>query len=303
MMTLSRREFLQALGISAASASLFGISVEFEGQRALATPPAAPIQGRTLLPTALYALPDVQTQTVTLWPDHLLTIRDHDADFYATDGGYVQRHHVQPMQPNITTVEIDALPTPAEVIAPAAAVRAYADPRAPLITQIGHGGVMHITDRIENAFGLWYEATDANDNSLGWTQAVHWHGLPPQQGAHRALHLIITGSTLTAYDRDTALFSTPVAVPGDLAPGAYTLHRDAIGGTTNTISDTTYHGVPYTFALANGAQMHGAYWHNAFDAAHQPQAIEVNVLAAKWLHYQISDNVPLTLNENVDWPT
>jgi hypothetical protein len=292
MTALSRREFLQALGISAASAALFGISVD--GYSALAAPPAAPLQGRTLRPTALYAQPNLQTQTVNLWPDHLLTIRDHSADFYATEGGYVPRQHVQPMQPNITTTVIDTLPAHAEVIAPAAAVRTYADPRAPFITQIGHGGVMLIVDRIENGLGVWYETAYANKIPLGWTQAVHWRGLP--QATHRRrLHIMIAGHTLTTYDGHNALFSTPVALPADLPAGDYILHRGAIGGTAAFVADDAYQGVPYTFKLCNGVPMHGAYWHNTFDATYQPQAVELNVVAARWLHDQISESTTLTV--------
>lgn len=282
-MTLTRREFLQMTGITAASASLFGIALP---------PPsahAAPeiIQGRTLIPTTLHT---PSGDEHPLWADTILHIHEHSADHYATDAGLVPRVHVQPMTPYIPQLEPPrTVPFYAEVAAPAAAIREYADGRAPLNARVGHGGVMRVTERIESRSGVYYAVSDANNTRQGWSPAVRWRALPERQPVRARQHITLnrTDSTLTAYADDAPVFTTAAALPETLQAGRYTLRYQAAGAQTHG----SFVGVPYCFALDDAAALHGVYWHNRFGVNHTGSAVELNVLAAKWLYVWAGDEV------------
>jgi hypothetical protein len=227
---------------------LFGVVLP--GTPALAAPEI--IQGRTLVPTTLYTPSGKQS----LWADTILNIREHSADFYATDAGYVPREHVQPMTRHTQQTSPPSMfPFYAEVTAPAAAVREYADARAPLNTRIGHGGVMRITEQVENRAGRWYALTNTDGARVGWSQAAHWRALPPRRPPRASQHIIIhrADSTLTAYTRDEAVFKTTVALPERLHTGDHTLRFEAVGAQTQG----DFQGVPYYFKLDDQTRLHG----------------------------------------------
>ncbi len=60
-----------------------------------------------------------------------------------------------------------------EVVAPVAAVRQWCAPDAPLVTRIGHGGIVRVIDRLPGDT-LWYGIASETGDLLGWSQAAHW---------------------------------------------------------------------------------------------------------------------------------
>lgn len=301
-MSLSRREFLQAAGITAASASLFGFAMP--GIRP-GTTLAAPqiVQGRALQQTHIV---DRAGQVMrTLWADAVFPIREYDADWYATEGGLVTREQVQPIAPYPTEVTrlVRRVPADVEVTAPVAAVRGYAAADAPLVTRVGHGGVMQVADVLTNAGGTWYAVADADADPIGWTQAAHWRRLDTLHNAAgrrdtQAVTIDRTTNTLTATSGSAPVLQTAITAPASMAPGAYTLHPAACGGVCE-VGTMQRHGTPYHMVVrhANGGTipLHGAYWHNRFGHNGAGNAVELNVLAAKWLYLWAQDETTIKI--------
>lgn len=283
-MTLSRRAFLRVFGITAGGITLAGVPVPFA-----ALPDVAVVQGRMLYAVTLNT---ASRQAITLPPDSIVQIQGIDGDHYRTPYGVLSRAAVQPMQPALPfdTTTSDRTPFVAEVIAPAASIRAYASAHAPLITRVGHGGTLTIHDVLHHAdTGWWYETAH------GWTQAIHW----------RALHLPLrpTGSqqitidrqtfTLTAYQAGQPVLQTEVALPSNVTSGTYDCWRTTLADAPLDHDNTHIRGIPYRLstAIPNVPHLHGAYWHNTFGKPHNTPHIELSVLAAKWLYAWAGDQL------------
>ncbi|MEM6283885.1 MAG: SH3 domain-containing protein [Chloroflexota bacterium] len=286
-MSISRREFLQALGISAASASLFGISLPGV---ALPTAPQV-VQGRALRQTRMIR-PGFKSKLRTVWADTILLLHELNNDlqpeWFRTDEGVVKRADVQPMQPYTPQTTLPTkLPIDAEVAGAVGVIREYADANAPLIDRIGHGGVMTVLDVIENRQGAWYGVAQ-NDDILGWTQAIHWRTLPDVSHTlnhNLTVHISRADSTLMVLADAHPLFTTTISLPEHITPGEHIITRKLRGTVGHRAR--VYRGLPYEFALSGAATMQAVYWHNAFGSgSHSPQ-IEMNTLTGKWLYENI----------------
>ncbi len=317
-MTLSRREFLQSVGLSATGAGLFGITLPNSTTTNIATAqPAAPPQilhGRVLRPGQVENLRTSQAVR-SLLPDEVIPIHAENALFYGTDGGSVLREYIQPIQPyTIETTSPDDqsaqfVERDAEVAAPATTIHTYAAPNAPLTSRLGHGAVMHITDSIENQYGRWYNVQDADRIHRGWSQASHWRILatPTRRNSAHIHHLHLDRGThqLTAYAAEQPVFRTLVRVPQQLTAGDFTLKPIGHISRPETINGQPQ-DAPYRFQLRSNAgtgdtyAAHAIHWHNDFhlpteQANYTPTNIEFNILAGKWLYTWTADNTPFTI--------
>ena len=173
-MTLSRRQFLQFFGISAVSVSFLDLALPQISDISAETI----IQGRTLYPdVAAFDQPYGTHLHSIRYADTIVPLKATDGQWYRSDDGYIRHEDVQPIRPYSQPEAMTTRPLPVfgEVISPVAAVRDFADPTAPQITRIGHGGVMQITDALtETRTGAWYQVSDDQGHPLGWTQALHW---------------------------------------------------------------------------------------------------------------------------------
>ncbi|MEO1667271.1 MAG: SH3 domain-containing protein [Chloroflexota bacterium] len=295
-MSISRREFLQAFGISAASASLFGISVP---GLELPTAPQV-VQGRVLHNTHM-AVRSSPSRLRRVWADTIISIEEFnnglESEWYRVQDGGIPRVDVQPMQPYTPQATLPTkLPVDAEVAGAVGIIREYADANAPLIDRIGHGGVMTVLDMIENRHGAWYSVAE-NDDILGWTQAIHWRTLPDVSHTpnHRLkVRISRADSTLSVLTRDNPLFTTTISLPQHIMPGEHTITRKLRGTVGHRAK--VYRGLPYEFALSGAPTMQAVYWHNAFGSGAPSPHIEMNTLTGKWLYENINhkQNVIIT---------
>ncbi len=263
-MSVSRRQFLQVMGLSAFGPLLPASSITqaIEG----------PLTGRILHPTPAYSPSDGVTQ---LWADTRVQLLRRAADWYETEQGRVAVTAVQPMLPTPTPGRTSP-PFAAQVTGPVAVIHAYCDMRAPRVTRVGHGGVLTVVDRIQyEQTGAWYALADATGQQIGWSQAVHWQAVQVGPGPQQlALTLDREQRSLEAGGHRVR-----VNVPPGLVAGRTTVIKTAIGGGTVIDAGESYTGTPYHMHLPTGTALYGVYWHNDFGRA-ADRALELPVWAA-----------------------
>lgn len=294
-MTLSRRQFLQVFGISIGSLALTKADLAYLAPK----PPlySDPIQGRTLVPTTVITT----TGLKSLWADSIIPIYGTLNDHYQTDKGSILRRHVQPMNPllpfDVTIPK--TIPFDAEVAAPTATIHQYADINAPIVTRIGHGGIMTILDTLENTrSGWWYQVGNANQ-ILGWTQGLHWRELNIQPITKNDLKLAIhrTQKKLAIIKDQRSIMEMDILLPDNLSAGAFKGWKRNLSGSVVSNEGQSLHGVPYHFAtsIPEASQLYSVYWHNHFGDNHHLPTIELNVISGKYLfnnlHHEFSINV------------
>ncbi len=171
---LSRRQFLQAAGITLAAAPLtrFGF--------AAAAPSFEPLYGRALATAPIYAAPDLAASiTAQRWSDSIAPILDTRDGWYRLAEGYTPREHWQPLIVPAGRSESPAAPPFwGEVTGALAIVRAHCAADAPIVARIGHGGVLRVIDYLpaSEPGGIdWYGVAGDDDSPLlGWTQTPAW---------------------------------------------------------------------------------------------------------------------------------
>ncbi len=292
---VSRRDFLKISGITLLNAAFPALLPGL-----LPGEPESPIQpqGRALAALPLRGSPRQAAPIIShLFPDSILPLLEKQGEWYRVPQGYVPCAGVQPLLP--AAYSSAAAPTGGDwvtVIAPAASVRRWAAADAPLITRVGHGGILQLTDmlpatRQEQA---WYALANEHGQRLGWSQAAYWRvcAVPPlrpvpgmQITLDRALHL------LTVYRANEVVLTAPAALGDQVTPNTYTL-----GTRTPTASwlpiesaGATLYGMPYCLAFNGGIVVVGAYWHHLFGAAASGPAVQLSPLLARWLYAQFPD--------------
>lgn len=275
-MTLSRRHFLQAVGVSVA-ASQFLPSLTFAAEQ--------PLMGRVLEPVN------------GLWPDSVVAIRDADASRYRIDAGWVPQSALQPLLIDHTAFDGSwpAAPFSAEVSAPVAAVYASASAASQPLARVGYGGVLTVVDALPGADGrpAWLGVA-SGDALLGWTQAAHWQPAVAPAATPRvtALHIDLSRFRLTALHDDTTLLETAVA----LSPHAVlTPHSSHTVARTPHMTDHAQVGIPWVLTSQSGVQLAGATWHNRFGTPQPGPTVQLTPATAKWLYHAAIPDVTLVL--------
>jgi hypothetical protein len=280
----SRRTILKWLGVGLASASL---------RPAFAFLPDVPQigeQGRALTALPVYRSRHINAPIVTrLWPDSIVSLRESDRDWCQVDGGYVQREQVQPMTSYLQDECCFRPDYPfwAEVAGPVASVRAFCAANAPLVTRIGHGGVMRVVDGLPGEPCGWYGISDASGAFLGWTQATHWRAVSVEMELRSPDERLVVmdhrATTLTAYEADKAILQATYAAGSELGAGTYFAERLSVGG-GRWDGDVVYHGLPWQMRLGDDQFITGAYWHNRFGQSVPGPAVQLPPVLARWLY-------------------
>lgn len=273
-MPLTRRQFLQLSGVAFLGSRLFA---DFPAR---ALPETNLLYGRTLTATPL--LSRSQIDSIHLWPDSVVEIRDVSGDYYTVEGGRILRQHLQPMplySPH--AAELPEPPFAAEVASTAAAVHSWCAADAPIITRIGHGGTARIDDRLTSDSGIeWLHLTDDSGQPLGWSQAQAWKSIDTPLVNHSLDVTIDTRtSLLTAAHDGEVLFQTAVSIGQDIAPGSYIVGAQSISSTKGKFA-----GIPWRTHIEGIGDIMGVYWHNAFGMPAAEPSVQMMPLVARLLY-------------------
>lgn len=270
----TRRDFLRLSGITI-------MGLHLAPARLTASPPA--LQGRALIAAPVHAGPHLSTSIrAHLWPDSITQISGQHGDWYQVDRGYVQRQHLQPLEPlpaHATTLEP---PFWAQVSGTVAVVRQWCAAEAPLIARIGHGGTARVVDFLAPG---WYGLRDTHGTWLGWTPAAPWQPVTTMPEAPPINRLVLDRATytLTAYQDDREILLTPTATGGSLPVGRYQITSRHVSGTAH--ADTTTHlGAPWQLEIEALGQLSGVYWHNRFGDNVPGPAVQIVPCIARWLY-------------------
>ena len=287
----SRRTFLKWAGVALASTSLrpaFAFMSEL---------PAASGWGRALTALSVYRYRHADAPIVTrLWPDSVIPLRDMDEDWYWVEGGYVRREQVQP----ITLYQLEdccfrpEYPFWAEVAGPVASVRTFCAADAPLVTRIGHGGVMQVEDGLPGEPYGWYKIADATGMFLGWTQASHWRPVEVELSIadERLVVIDCRASSLIAYEAGQLVLQVAYAAGSELRVGTYYAERLQPGG-GRWDEDDVYHGLPWQMRFSDNQLITGAYWHNRFGQPVLGPAVQLPPVMARWLYGFVGTQTPI----------
>lgn len=274
MTALTRRAFLQALGVSAAAAA---VPWRLLNALPLAGHARPALQGRVLEPANLFN--DAGHLVRRVFPDEIVSIRSVEPSWYGVAGGRLPRAAVQPV------AALADWPAPAgsglvTVAAAYAALRRWCAADAPLAARLGWGAAAEAVDELEMADGRWLGLRLPDISEPVWSPAAAWTtaGTKAQPG-EAELVLDRAQRRLTVLQRGVVAWTSEAAIPLDLPAGRWPLVR------RETVGRGAQPGAPWE--LDFGAwRLHGAYWHNRFAEAtyHAPAgAVEVPVLAAQAL--------------------
>jgi hypothetical protein len=253
---LSRRHFLQLAGIALAASRLPALTS--------AAPSHAPAPalhasyGRALGSIPVYAAPSLEAPLLQrLWSDTVVPIHDAANGWYRLPQGYTPRESLQPMVAPAQVSQIAEPPFWGTVSGAIAVVREYCAINAPVVTRIGHGGVLRVV-------------------IAGVITPVTLDNAAPTL----TLALDTASFRLDVYDGDQHLLSAPVSTGQELTPGTYSVTMRNVA----TVPQPDFRGVPYALTFGENLHLTGAYWHNRFGAAFPGAAIQVTPPLAQWLY-------------------
>lgn len=296
---MNRRAFLRLLGLSGLSsgAALAGFVGASDLQSAPATPQFAYRAGRALGTTHVYRMAASSvTPTVArrIWEDDMIAVHQWDDRWALTDDGAIERHLLQPVliEPRRAVTELPAF---VEVWAGSAPVQAWCSPDAPLVTRIGHHGVLQAVDRLQIDSDDWLLVA-GDGEPLGWSQSSFWSQgitspvIPDLRVAVTASH---SRQRLDVSLNDVPLFSMPATIAPHLTPGSYSVSRRRIEA---SYREPRRFGVPYVIDF-DDYSMSGAYWHNSFGRPiHTPGSdIQVAPAAAQWLYQHLPERESISI--------
>jgi len=279
---ISRRQFLSLAGVTllgSASKSVLGNDVGIPEY-----------YGRALRVLSVHDAPHLQAPVVQyLWPDSALQLLEWNGEWLRIPEGFVEQALVQPMLPYKPQVGFTQpnLPQWLEVAAPIAPVHAWCAANAPLVTRIGHGGVLKAVDALPTG---WYAVESCENKLLGWTQAIFWQPIPEDSLDFPNAHFEISLSkhSLDVFDENRQVLSTPVATGQGLESGVYLVKQRQFGGLQQVIEGKTMHGVPWRIVFGD-YQITGAYWHNTFGRFIDGKDVQVSPLIGRWLYRQMQE--------------
>lgn len=278
-MLLSRRAFLQMMGLTAAAgtlASFSPVSGEMPAQMA----------GRALEAAPMRAIPHRSAAVIgTLWPDSMVSILNERGGWFQTEQGWTPRELLQLMLPYRAAVE-SRLPGTGgwvEVIAPVAPVRMMCAADAPLVGRIGYGGILRAVDALPGEPYGWIAVADAAGEHLGWSQAAFWRAVEESDRGMGERSLVIDSRRFDAraIEGGREVMSLRCAVGDALRAGRTAPMVWQISGAVD--GDEGRLGVPWQVDFGRG-KLFGVYWHNAFGRAIPGSSVEMPVLAARWLY-------------------
>ncbi|MBK8021327.1 MAG: hypothetical protein IPK19_07795 [Chloroflexi bacterium] len=284
-MTLSRREFLRVLGVSAAVGTSSAIPL---APSQAVVPPALNdvVRARALHTAAIRDLPSPEAPIIDqFWEDEIFEIQAVEGRWLRSSKGFVSASDVQPMvTPVQSVVSEQKSPVWAEVIAASAPVRQWSADNAPSVAKIGHGGVMRIMDRLTPQAGnpAWVGIADEHHHLVGWSRAELWSAIDWRD--QRDLDLMVVRETGRAVlvRSGQALIQVDAALGPQAAPGVYPITR-ILPGQTQQVAGVKRYGVPYVQESGNVLCLGGVYWHNRVGAIDQGMHLQLPVhIARAW---------------------
>ncbi len=281
---LSRRQFLQAAGITLAAAPLTRIGL------ATAAPSFEPLYGRALATAPIYTAPDLTAPiTAQRWSDSIAPILDTRDGWYRLAEGYTPHDHWQPLiVPAQHGESSDALPFWGQVSGALAVVRAYCAADAPISARIGHGGVLRVIDYLPGdtpgEIGWYGVADDADSPLLGWTQTPAWSPAQVDSVAPKlTLKIDPSQRKLAVYDGNRRRLTAPISTGRSLDPGEYAITKRQIGAATDP------HGAAWLLDFGKDQQICGVYWHNRFGSPVPGAAVQITPALAQWLFPRVTN--------------
>jgi hypothetical protein len=289
---LSRRHFLQLAGIALAASRLPALTSAAPSHAP--APPLHATYGRALGSIPVYAAPTLEAPLLQrLWSDTVVPVHDTVNGWYRLPQGYTPRESLQPLVTPAQVSQIAEPPFWGTVSGAVAVVRAYCAADAPVVTRIGHGGVLRMVDWLSGWYGV---ADDADSALLGWVLAsviapVTLDDTTPTL----TLTLDAAAFRLDVYDGDQHLLTAPVSTGQALTSGDYPFtgrfmtqpQRDSnpcFSLESRCTTPDAVHGIPYALTFGKQLYLTGAYWHNRFGAASPGAAIQVTPPLAQWLY-------------------
>ncbi|MBE2182905.1 MAG: hypothetical protein IAE89_05735 [Anaerolineae bacterium] len=282
---ISRRSFLQVAGISTyglSSAPLLNALTPF------LTPTADEQEatfGRVLFPTPV--TDDIGIVISSLIPDTVVQITSDSEATYTLHQGIVNRSVVQPMADFGAESFVPDAVCPVEVIAPAAAIRQWCAPTAPMLSRVGHGGVLHAIDSLVVQNVRWLGvASGPGAPLIGWTEAARWRETTAHSDGLQfadTIEIDRHARKLNVYGAGALLWGAGVTISRSLAKGQYRLDDRVISSESTAQSMI---GIPWS-QIFDGYTLSGAYWHNEFGLEAQSPvngaAIQILPAASRWL--------------------
>jgi hypothetical protein len=277
-MPLSRRQFLRTLGISAATSTIAGFSFPANSEGV----GLQIVQGRALHTASIRTFPAFDAPvTRQMWDGEIFAIRSIQADWFRTREGYVAFHDAQPMW-IASSVASQHPPFWAEVSGATAPIREWCAGDAPVVTQIGHGGVMRIVDLLTMQQTAWYGIADEDDRLIGWSRSLLWSAASWRQEPR--LDLVINRATqhATLLDGSIEQVQASVSFGKPLLSGSYPI-VGTFPSQTYVIAGIPRYGIPYVQYAGenNPLTLGGVYWHNRFGAQLDGMDIQLPALLAR----------------------
>jgi hypothetical protein len=279
MTTISRRQFLQFAGIV-----IMGQSIGFEI-------PDAPHFGRAFAAAPVHHSPNGPV-TGHLWPDSITPLIAVYENWYQVEQGYVKRADLQPISYDPAAHPSTPVNPPAwaMVVAPSASIRAWCAADAPLVTRIGHGGVMMVVDLLSGD-PIWYGIGSSAGERIGWSQASQWRAVDIQARSNDALDIVIQQRQMTIYRNSGAIARTAIATNMDSLPGGeFQITRGMPGS-----EQPGYHGAPWQLHWGDQFTLSGIYWHNRFGEVVPGPTIQATPVMAQWLYRQLGPDSRVTI--------
>lgn len=290
---VNRRTFLQQLGVAAGGAVL----------------PRHNLPGkvvgvcRALTSVPVRAVPDLSAPVVgMLLPDSVEVVHHLSADhlWYALAGGWVPRTAMQPIPPYHPSAIESQAGFWGRVAAPVTTVRAWCSAGAEVLTRLGWGAVVYVSDRLVADRGeVWYGVSaDPAAMRIGWLPALHCQRWTADSPDVYPTHVIAgkRHTTMRIYEGDRLIADVPLFVTGCLKPCVATLRAVQPGGSHGGFPL----GVPSMMQLGSATPVYGAFWHNDFGLSPEQSAaiaaIELPPLAAHWLYSCVQQSpLPVTI--------
>ncbi len=177
------------------------------------------------------------------------------------------------------------------------------------------GTVYHVIEATQDDAGNgWYKVVDdyppRQHTNHQWVLAQDMRRLPEEElapirpfGGQRRIEIVLSQQTLTCYEGDTPVFTTPIAsgIPGDTAtpkgefcvllkqPSRHMSNRpypdmpEEERPAPENMFDLP--GVPWNvFFDLKGRAIHGTYWHNDFGVPRSHGCVNVSIQAARWIY-------------------
>lgn len=217
--------------------------------------PNQPIRARALRMAAVYGEPG-GALVGHYAEDSLHTVRQVGA-FFVTEHGFVTAADLIPLQalsatPTLTRLDHHAT---ADLVAPVAWLRSYADPFAPSLLKLGQGARFTVVGGLSDRFGeYWYEVAPS-----GWVPAAQVAIREVSETREDAIRVRL----------DESLGSVQVWVGGQwVLESPFALAR------TET-EESRYAPVLYTDTALS---LRGVWWHNSFGSAQPTMGVSSDVI-------------------------